>query len=83
MRAFLIEFLKQLETALPPPPHCQHSISYARYGSDDQGWDDKLALNINDGGMFDVLLFDDDDFSGTPAQLVKAVLLQKGMPREL
>jgi len=42
----LMLFLKSLEGALPPPEHCHHAITYARYGSDDTGWEDRLALQV-------------------------------------
>ena len=46
MIGMLINFLKAVEDAIPPPPHGHHAITYARYGSDAAGWEDKLALQI-------------------------------------
>jgi len=47
MRQFLIDFLKALEAAVPPPPKCHHTIGYAQYGSDVvDGWKDQLAFTL-------------------------------------
>ena len=65
MKQFLIDFLKALEEAIPPPAHCHHALTYARYGSNEEGWKDKLALQINDAGVFKCFFLDDVDFSNS------------------
>jgi hypothetical protein len=73
-RKFLIDVLKQLEAAIPPPQHCHHAITFARYGSDLTGWEDKLALQINSGGKFHCFFLDDQDFRTEPARFVESVV---------
>jgi hypothetical protein len=62
MRSWLLEFLKELESAIPPPPMCHHAITFAKYGSDEHGWQEKLALQINHGGLFHCFFLETDDF---------------------
>jgi hypothetical protein len=64
MRFWLLNFLKSLEAAIPPPPLCHHAITYAQFGSDDTGWQDKLALQINCDGVFHCFFLEPDDFEG-------------------
>ena len=63
MRNYLIEFLKMLEVAIPPPVNCHHALTYAQYGSDADGWQDKLALQINLLGEFHCIFLQEDDLS--------------------
>lgn len=72
-RQFLIDFLKQLESAVPPPPNCHHCLTYAQYGSDKDGWQDRLALHINVDGKFHCLFLDENDFAHGVAALVATV----------
>lgn len=63
MRELLIDFLKRLEAMIPPPPHCHHVITYAQYGSDAAGWEDRLSLQVNLSGKFYCFFIDEtDDF---------------------
>ena len=73
MRQFLIDLLKALEVAVPPPSHCHHVLSYARYGSDEAGWSDELALQINKDGVFHCFFLDDDDLSGSVPCLIDRI----------
>lgn len=57
-----MNWLKAIEVELPPPPRCHHAITYAQYGSDETGWEDKLALQLNIGGKFFCFFLDDYDF---------------------
>ena len=75
MRNYLIEFLKMLEAAIPPPVNCHHALTYAQYGSDADGWQDKLALQINLLGDFHCFFFDEDDL---PFNLLVSEALGKG-----
>jgi hypothetical protein len=73
MRNYLIEFLKMLEVAIPPPENCHHAITYARYGSDADGWQDKLALQINLLGEFHCIFLEEDDLSLNAEKTVKEI----------
>ena len=73
----LINFLKTLEGVIPPPPHCHHVITYARYGSDEKGWEDKLALQVgvacdDQEPVFHCFFLDEEDLSGP----IDAVIVQ-------
>jgi hypothetical protein len=76
MTARLIEFLRDLERAVPPLPACHHSITYAQYGSDMAGWEDKLALQVYFEGRFHCFFLDDGDLEKPSGELV---LLIAGM----
>ena len=80
MREKLIAFLRELERVVPPPTNCHHALMYAQYGSDEAGWTDKLALQINHTGRFLCLFIDEGDFDRTPEELVAQVVkeLQRG-----
>jgi hypothetical protein len=62
MRTKLINLLKLLEKAIPPPSHCHHAITYAQHGSNYAGYEDKLAIQVNVDGMFICLFLDEEDF---------------------
>jgi hypothetical protein len=70
MRQKLIVLLKELERALPPPPKCHHSMMYAQYGSDADGWEDRLLLQVNYNGMFHPFFLDEEDFEKSASELV-------------
>ena len=53
--------LKRLEEELPPPPLCHHALTFAQYGSDKKGWEDKLAVQINFGGVFKCFFIENAD----------------------
>lgn len=63
MHETLVNFFKALEQAFPPPPNCHHALTYAQYGSDDAGWSDMLAFQINIGGKFHSFFLGDEDFA--------------------
>lgn len=80
MKEKLIAFLKLLEKVVIPCPRCHHSITYAQYGSDVVGWEDRLVLNIMLRQQFHVLFLDDEDLEKDPVVLVREVLgVLKGM----
>ncbi len=58
---YLLYLLKALEAALPPPNLCHHAITCAQFGSDTDGWTDKLALQINLGGVWTCFFLEQDD----------------------
>ena len=43
---WLLGLLKGIEEAVPPPRGNHHTISYNRYGNEEDGWEDKLGLHI-------------------------------------
>jgi hypothetical protein len=52
MRQRLIDLLKALEAVIPPPRNCHHALTFASYGSDEAGWTDQLAVQINRGIIY-------------------------------
>jgi len=73
-RSFLINTLKLLEQSSPPPKNAHHAITYARYGSNEDGWEDRLALQVNVDGTFHCLFLDAEDFAKTPQALVSDIM---------
>jgi hypothetical protein len=76
MRRYLIDFLKSLEEILPPPKNCHHAMTFAKYGSDETGWEEKLALQCNIDGQFFCAFLDDEDLSHAPEQLAAEIARQ-------
>lgn len=72
----LMNWLKAIETAIPPPMHCHHAITYAQFGSDDCGWEDKLALQINLDGKFLCFFLEDYDFEMSIERFLPLLTLQ-------
>lgn len=73
MRQWLIDFLKEMERLVPPPRGAHHAVRFGQYGSDETGWDDKLCLQLNDGGSLSMFFLDAEDFESTPERLAIAV----------
>lgn len=73
MRAYLLEFMKRLEFLCPPPPRCHHAITFAQYGSDETGWEEKLALQVNIDGTFRCIFLDGTDFNSGATDLANKV----------
>lgn len=80
MRDYLMAVLKGLEISIPPPPNCHHVICYARYGSDEHGWEDRLALQVNRNGRFYCLFIGDDDFDQPASLFIADVVEQMNRP---
>lgn len=78
MRQFLIEFLKALEAEVPPPPNCHHVLTFARFGSDEDGvgWSDQLALQVNLDGEFVAFFLEEVDFQKPIGDLVAYIAKQ-------
>jgi hypothetical protein len=74
MRKYLIDFLRGLETAVPPPQNAHHAITFVQYGDDENGWDERLAVHMNLGERFRILFLDEADFEHTPEELVEDCL---------
>lgn len=73
MHKYLLVFLKALEKEVPPPANCHHAITYAQYGSDLSGWEDRLAVQINRDGEFSCIFLDERDFRNGPQWLAEVV----------
>lgn len=73
MLNYLLVFLAQLEQLIPPPQHCHHVLCRALYGSDADGWSEKLALQVNDHGIFTTYFLDEDDLTKAPLYLAQAI----------
>ena len=87
MTGRLINFLKALEAAVPPPPHCHHALTYARYGSEEKGWEDRLALQIaatssevTGEPIFYCLFLDDDDLCKPVDELIIEIVVVLNTP---
>jgi hypothetical protein len=80
MRQFLIDLLKRLEAAVPPPPKCHHAITFARYGSDEVGWTDKLALQVNANHTFYCFFLEEDDLPDDPQRVIDYVVKSLASP---
>lgn len=82
MKSYLIEFLRRLEFLCPPPPNCHHAITFAQYGSDADGWEDRVALQVNINGTFRCFFFDEEDFAKGPIDLANEVGEMIRSPRD-
>ena len=74
MRQRLIDLLKALEAAIPPPLNCHHALTFARYGSDETEWADQLAAQINSAGVFHCFFLDEADFENGPDQVAAEIV---------
>lgn len=70
----LLAFMVALEAAIPPPEKCRHSLSRFSYGSNETGWEDRLALQLNDGGEFRAYFFEMGDLEKPVDELVREVV---------
>ncbi len=78
MREHLLNFLKRLEKEIPPALKCHHAITFARYGSDQTGWTEHLAIQVNDSGKFHTFFLDDGDLENPDATITQMV---KDLPK--
>lgn len=83
MQQVLINLLKALEMAVPPPKNCHHAITYATYGSDADGWVDKLALIVNVSGKFFCFFLDEDDLANQSGSVIGEVVKGLAEPERL
>lgn len=74
MRQKLIDLLRDIERCIPPPENCHHCLTFAQYGSDVDGWKDKLCLQLNIAGKFQQFFLDDEDFDKPPFDLIYKIL---------
>jgi hypothetical protein len=75
-RQYLINFLKELESTIPPYIH--HSITFAQYGSDQSGWEDRLQLTLNTKTCHQALFLEQSDFGKPVHQLIAEILRISG-----
>lgn len=57
----ILELLMALEAEFPPPINAHHAMHAAKYGNDQEGWRDQLALTLNLNGVFRTLFMEEDD----------------------
>jgi hypothetical protein len=82
MHRYLLDFLKELERVIPPPENCHHAFTYAQFGSNEMGWSDRLALQVNIGGEFHCLFLDPPDFDMSVVELVEVLRDFLRVPKE-
>jgi len=70
MKEQLIHLLKTIEEFIPPPANCHHCLTFARYGEEE-----KLALQVNKGGVFHCIFLDEDELQSTPRETAIAIAL--------
>jgi hypothetical protein len=74
----LLAVLTLLEKIEPPPPGAHHAITCAQYGSDETGWEYRLALNLryakNGTEQTKIFFLEDGDLEKVPGDLVKEVV---------
>ncbi len=73
MNRRLMEFLRLLESAVPPSDGCHHAIILYKYGSGDK-WEDQLSVCMRIGEVNKVLFLDDGDLDRPPADLVSDIV---------
>jgi hypothetical protein len=69
IREYMIELLKAIEAAIPPPANCHHCVTCAKHGSDSEGWTDKLALQVNREGKFYCFFLEENDLAYDAANI--------------
>lgn len=65
----LLGLLRDLETAVPPIEGTHHAIFRCQYGSDERGWEDRLAIRVS-GPVIRNLFLEQSDFEKPRALLV-------------
>lgn len=70
IRTQLMKFLVHLERAIPPHDGGHHSITAKKYGSDEQGWEQRLSVNLCMAAGFQVIWLDNGDLECPADQLV-------------
>lgn len=72
--AKLRDLLAELERRVLPASGAHHAVMHLMYGSDEVGWEHKLGLQMNCGGVLKVVFFDEDDFDIEVPALVELIL---------
>jgi hypothetical protein len=65
MKDKVLDFLRELETRVPPTANRHHAISYAKHGCNKLGWKHDLSLQVNVDGSSVFFYLDEDDFQDT------------------
>lgn len=73
-RQFLVEVLKGLEASVPPDPGCHYAVLFAKYGSDEDGWEDRLAVHMKHAGKMHTLFLEEADFQKEPSALISDIV---------
>jgi hypothetical protein len=76
----ILGFLRALEEAIPPPPNCHHALVRCHYGSDEAGWTEKLAVQVNVDGTFHAFFIDDADQAKLPEELAVQIASELAKP---
>lgn len=71
---YLLRLLKLLEERVPPLPHTHHAVMYGKYGNEEDGWQDKLIMQLSLPGILWKVMFEEGDFKKTPAVLVEDII---------
>lgn len=66
-----LAFLRELEAEFPPPAGQHHSLTFAQYGSDEAGWQDKLCLTIRYSSGSQNFLYGEGEALGSPEMLAE------------
>lgn len=61
--SWIREFLRELESLIPPPTGQHHSLRFAQFGSDSEGWVDKLCLEMRRSNGSDYFFLEDQDLA--------------------
>jgi hypothetical protein len=80
IRHQILTFLKLLELAIPPAEACHHAMTFAKYGSEAEGWTDKLALQLNLRGKWVCLFLEDGDLEKPSDVLISEVVALTEQP---
>jgi hypothetical protein len=86
MRGYLLAFLKQMDEAWPPLRFKHHhALIYCKYGNDKEGFEDKLALQVNVGELWQAFFLEEEDFEKPVEDLVAEIvaLLKQPNPKNL
>jgi hypothetical protein len=70
---YLLQFLNRLESRIPPAPSKHHAITFARYGNETDGWEDKLQLVVNNKGRLISLFLYSTDLEKKIPELVQEI----------
>lgn len=74
MYRYTLDLLGRLESEIPPPPNCHHVICRAEWGSHDTNWEERFALQINDGGNFFCYFIDEADLLKNASDLADEIV---------
>lgn len=74
MKAYLLDFLGELENLIPPPHGYHHSITCRKYGSESTGFKEVLSVDVmDDRGSFNCYFLEEKDFEKKAINLASEV----------